>query len=248
MNSGGLITKCVVPSRQGALSLSATCPAALSCTRSSDSAGRVMQRHNCSSRLRSCASTRTAACSGRSVRAPRRRHPARPARPGPYPRPARRGAGAGSRGPGCRIRGRFRTRLAGRAGPAARLLARHKQSPGLFVSGLSFDEPGQLGPGAGLGMGDETGRMLLHQAVQRGLLGAVALVAEPVGLGGPHRARSRARRLPAGDRHGGGAAQSGAAQRRSDRRACPPPCGSPRWGMPIEGPPNPRMGAFVQRL
>jgi hypothetical protein len=31
-----------VPSRQGVLSVSSTCPAALSCTRSSDSAGRVI--------------------------------------------------------------------------------------------------------------------------------------------------------------------------------------------------------------
>ncbi len=38
MNSSGLITRCVVPSRQGILSFSSTCPAALSCTRSSDSA------------------------------------------------------------------------------------------------------------------------------------------------------------------------------------------------------------------
>jgi hypothetical protein len=56
-----LSTRCVVPSRQGVLSFSATCPVVLSRTRSSDSAGRVMKRHNCSSRLRSCASTRTAA-------------------------------------------------------------------------------------------------------------------------------------------------------------------------------------------
>jgi hypothetical protein len=33
MNSNGLITRCVVPSRHGVLSLSSTCPAALSCTR-----------------------------------------------------------------------------------------------------------------------------------------------------------------------------------------------------------------------
>ena len=90
---------------------------------------------------------------------------------------------------------------------------------------LVFDEPRQRGPGAGLGVGDEAGRVLLHQAVQHGLLGAVALVVEPVGWGGPRCARSRARRPPAGDRHGRGAAQSGSAQRRSDRRACPPPRG-----------------------
>ena len=35
MNSSGDITKCVVPSRHGVLSLSTTCPAALVCTRSS---------------------------------------------------------------------------------------------------------------------------------------------------------------------------------------------------------------------
>jgi hypothetical protein len=38
MNSSVLITRCVVPSRHGVLSLSCTCPAALSCTRASDSA------------------------------------------------------------------------------------------------------------------------------------------------------------------------------------------------------------------
>ena len=100
---------------------------------------------------------------------------------------------------------------------------------------LVFDEPRQRGPGAGLGVGDEACRVLLHQAVQLGLLGAVAFVVEPVGWGGPRCARSRARRPPAGDRHGRGAAQSGSAQRRSDRRACPPPRGSLRWGMPMEG-------------
>jgi len=64
MNSSGDITKCVVPSRHGVLimSFNSTCPAALSCTRSSDSAGRVMYRHSCSSRWRSRASHRTAAC------------------------------------------------------------------------------------------------------------------------------------------------------------------------------------------
>ena len=56
--------------------------------------------------------------------------------------------------------------------------------------GVEFvlDEPGQLGAGAGFGVGDEAGRMLLHQAVQRGLFGAVALVVDrgaswyPLGL------------------------------------------------------------------
>ena len=38
MNSSGLMTRCAVRSRHGVLSLSPTCPAALSCTRSSDDA------------------------------------------------------------------------------------------------------------------------------------------------------------------------------------------------------------------
>jgi hypothetical protein len=42
MNSSGETTKCVMPSRQGVLSFNATCPAALVCTRSLASAGRVM--------------------------------------------------------------------------------------------------------------------------------------------------------------------------------------------------------------
>ena len=41
---------------------------------------------------------------------------------------------------------------------------------------LSLDEAGQFTASAGLNVRDETGRMLLHQAVQRGLLGAVARV------------------------------------------------------------------------
>ena len=54
---------------------------------------------------------------------------------------------------------------------------------------LVLDEPGQLGPGAGLGVGDEAGGVLLHQAVQRGLLGAVALMMERERVGGgPRRA------------------------------------------------------------
>ena len=44
-------------------------------------------------------------------------------------------------------------------------------------------------PGAGLGAGDEAGRVLLHQAVQRGLLGAVALVVQCSGWGGMGGAR-----------------------------------------------------------
>jgi len=42
MNPSGDITRCVVPSRHGVLSLSTTCPAALVCTRSLARAGRVM--------------------------------------------------------------------------------------------------------------------------------------------------------------------------------------------------------------
>jgi len=61
---------------------------------------------------------------------------------------------------------------------------------------LVLDVAGQLGTRAGLGMGDETGRVLLHHAAQRGLLGAVALVVERVRVGGPRRARPRAPRLP----------------------------------------------------
>jgi len=71
MNSSGGVPLCVVPSRHGVLSLSSTCPAALHCTRSSDRAGRVMWRHTCSSRLRSCASQRTARQS-RAIRSSRR--------------------------------------------------------------------------------------------------------------------------------------------------------------------------------
>jgi hypothetical protein len=42
VDSGGDITRCVVPSRHGVFSLSTPCPAALLCARSSDSAKRVM--------------------------------------------------------------------------------------------------------------------------------------------------------------------------------------------------------------
>ena len=62
MNSSGRMTKCVVPPRHRVLSFSTTCPAELICTRLSDSAGRVMERHSCSSRRRSRAFTHTAAC------------------------------------------------------------------------------------------------------------------------------------------------------------------------------------------
>ena len=43
---------------------------------------------------------------------------------------------------------------------------------------LVIDEPGQFGAGAGFSVRDEIGRVLLHQAIQRGLLGAVALVVD----------------------------------------------------------------------
>jgi hypothetical protein len=59
---------------------------------------------------------------------------------------------------------------------------------------LVLDESRQFGSGAGLGVSDEAGRVLLHQAVQRGLLWAVAFVVQrgavrrPLGLpaGGVH--------------------------------------------------------------
>jgi hypothetical protein len=53
---------------------------------------------------------------------------------------------------------------------------------------LVLDEPRQLALGVGLGLVDEAGRMLLHQAVQGGLLGATPLVTQrgvvrrPLGL------------------------------------------------------------------
>ena len=53
---------------------------------------------------------------------------------------------------------------------------------------LVLDEPGQLRSGAGLGVSDEAGRVLLYQAVQGGLLGTMAFVVErgaircPLGL------------------------------------------------------------------
>jgi hypothetical protein len=50
---------------------------------------------------------------------------------------------------------------------------------------LVLDEPRQLGASAGLGVGDEAGRVLLHQAVQRGLLGAVAFVVDRGAIGSP---------------------------------------------------------------
>jgi hypothetical protein len=50
---------------------------------------------------------------------------------------------------------------------------------------LVLDESRQLGASAGLGMRDEAGRVLLHQAVQRGLLGAVAFVVDLGPIGSP---------------------------------------------------------------
>ena len=53
---------------------------------------------------------------------------------------------------------------------------------------LVFDEARQLTARTGLGVRDEAGRVLLHQSVQGGLLGAVALVVKwgavrrPLGL------------------------------------------------------------------
>jgi hypothetical protein len=79
-------------------------------------------------------------------------------------------------------------------------------------------------------VGDEVGRVLPHQAVQRGLLRAVALVVERAWWGRPRRACTLARRPPVGVRHGGGAAQSGTAQRRPGRPARLPPQGSLRRG------------------
>ena len=43
---------------------------------------------------------------------------------------------------------------------------------------LVLDEPGQFGPSAGFSVRDEAGRMLLHLAVQRSLLRALALVVD----------------------------------------------------------------------
>jgi hypothetical protein len=55
---------------------------------------------------------------------------------------------------------------------------------------LVLDESWQLRSGAGLGVRDEAGRMLLHQPVQRGLLRAVALVTERA-VGGFAESRQR---------------------------------------------------------
>lgn len=50
---------------------------------------------------------------------------------------------------------------------------------------LVLDETRQLGASAGLSVGDKAGRVLLHQAVQRGLLGAVAFVVDRGAIGSP---------------------------------------------------------------
>jgi hypothetical protein len=53
---------------------------------------------------------------------------------------------------------------------------------------LVLDEPGQFGAGAGLGVGgDEAGCVLLHEAIQRGLLGTVALEVDRGAIGRPLR-------------------------------------------------------------
>lgn len=64
---------------------------------------------------------------------------------------------------------------------------------------LVLDDSRQLGAGAGLGVRYEAGRVLLHQAVQRGLLGAVAFVVER----GAVRRRPPRKGLPAGGMHDG---------------------------------------------
>jgi ABC-type cobalamin transport system permease subunit len=50
---------------------------------------------------------------------------------------------------------------------------------------LVLDEPGQLGASAGLGVGDEAGRVLLYQAVQRSLFRTVAFVVDRGAIGSP---------------------------------------------------------------
>ena len=63
------------------------------------------------------------------------------------------------------------TRLAGRAGPAARPFARHKQSTGLFVSGLCLRSMRRLCT--------DSSRIYLGRSA---LLGGVVLMAETAGL------------------------------------------------------------------
>ena len=61
---------------------------------------------------------------------------------------------------------------------------------------LVLDDSRQLSAGAGLGVRDEAGRVLLHHVVQRGLLGAVAFAVErcairlPLGLPASRRSMS----------------------------------------------------------
>ena len=50
---------------------------------------------------------------------------------------------------------------------------------------LVLDEARQLRSGAGLGVRDETGGVLLNQAVQRGLFGAVSLIVQRGAIGRP---------------------------------------------------------------
>ena len=48
-----------------------------------------------------------------------------------------------------------------------------------------FSEPRKLTSGAGLGVRDDDDCVLLHEAVQHGLLGSVAFVVEPGAIGRP---------------------------------------------------------------
>lgn len=59
--------------------------------------------------------------------------------------------------------------------------------PTELVHGVDFvlDDMGQIRSGAGFGLCDEAGRMLQHQAVQRGLLGSVAIVVDRGAIRGP---------------------------------------------------------------
>jgi len=57
---------------------------------------------------------------------------------------------------------------------------------------LVLDESRQFGASAGLGVGDETGRVLLHQSVQRGLLRAAnAASRSPITCGAASARRSK---------------------------------------------------------
>jgi hypothetical protein len=61
---------------------------------------------------------------------------------------------------------------------------------------LVLDEARQSGAGAGPGVGNEAGRVLLHQTVQRGQLGAMALMVDRGDI-------QRPLGLPANGAHGG---------------------------------------------